>query len=255
MRIVRFEESGRVRWGEMVGDVMHELGGAPYEGQRRTGREFASGRVRLCAPVSPGKLIGFAFTYRQFAAQQASEMPTEPLMFNKAISTIIASGEPIRLPQDIGTVQLEGELVAVMSRRARRVSPGDARQLVFGYACGNDVSATDIVKRDRNWPGRGKSFDTFAPIGPWIETALDPTRLALRTRVNGALRQDGSTADMAFGVFDLVSFASQVLTLEPGDCIFTGTPAGACPIHPGDTIEIEIKGIGTLVNVVEAVAG
>jgi 2-keto-4-pentenoate hydratase/2-oxohepta-3-ene-1,7-dioic acid hydratase in catechol pathway len=248
MRIVRFEEAGSVRFGELVEDTIHELDGAPYTSARRTGRRYDRSRVRLRAPVAPSKIIGIGLNYRDHAVEHHVDLPVEPLMFFKAPSALIGPEEAVLLPEAIGTVDLEGELVVVMRRRARHIGPAEAPEHILGYTCGNDVSARDVQKRDRMWPARSKSFDTFAPVGPWIETTVDPGKLQLRTRINGQLRQNGNTADMVFGAFDLVSFLSHVMTLEPGDCIFTGTPAGVSPITPGDRIEIEVEGIGILAN-------
>lgn len=248
MRIIRFEEAGRVRFGDLEGDMIYELDGEPYAAARRTGRCYERRQVRLRTPVAPSKIIGIGLNYRDHAAEHHTELPAEPLMFFKAPSALIGPEDSILLPDRIGMVDLEGELVVVLGRRARRISPQEAADHVLGCTCGNDVSARDVQKRDRMWPARSKSFDTFAPVGPWIESEVDPGKLRLRTRINGQVRQDGTTADMVFGAFELVSFLSHVLTLEPGDCIFTGTPAGVSPINPGDRIEVEIEGIGTLAN-------
>lgn len=252
MRILRFEEAGRVRFGELDGDTIHELDGEPYAAVRRTGRRYGRPAVRLRTPVVPSKVIGIGLNYRDHAIEHHVELPTEPLMFFKAPSALIGPEESIILPDGIGTEVLEGELVVVLRRPARHITPHEAADYILGYTCGNDVSARDIQKRDRMWPARSKSFDTFAPVGPWIESEVDPGKLRLRTRINGQVRQDGTTADMVFGAFDLVSFLSHVVTLEPGDCIFTGTPAGVSPIKSGDRIEVEIEGIGTLVNTVRS---
>ena len=248
MRIVRFDEAGRTPFGELDGEVIHELDGEPYAAVRRTGRSVPRQAVRLRCPVVPSKVIGIGLNYRDHAVEHHTELPKEPLMFLKAPSALVGPEDSIMLPAGIGTVDLEGELVVVVGRRARRIRPDEAPRYILGYSCGNDVSARDVQKRDRMWPARSKSFDTFAPVGPWIETALDPRALRLRSRINGVVRQEGTTGDMVFGAFDLLSFLSHVVTLEAGDCIFTGTPAGVSPIAPGDRIEIEIDDIGVLAN-------
>jgi 2-keto-4-pentenoate hydratase/2-oxohepta-3-ene-1,7-dioic acid hydratase in catechol pathway len=237
------------------GDTIHELDGEPYAAVRRSGRRYERPAVRLRTPVVPSKVIGIGLNYRDHAVEHHVELPTEPLMFFKAPSALIGPEESIILPDGIGTVDLEGELVVVLRRPARHITPLEAADYILGCTCGNDVSARDVQKRDRMWPARSKSFDTFAPVGPWIESEVDPGKLRLRTRINGQVRQDGTTADMVFGAFELVSFLSHVLTLEPGDCIFTGTPAGVSPINPGDRIEVEIEGIGTLANDVRPARG
>lgn len=248
MRIVRFEEDGRTQFGELDGEVIHELDGEPYTTVHRTGRSVSRHAVRLRCPVVPSKVIGIGLNYRDHAVEHHTDLPKEPLMFLKAPSALVGPEDNIVLPAGIGTVDVEGELVVVVGRRARRIRADEAPRYILGYLCGNDVSARDIQKRDRMWPARSKSFDTFAPVGPWIETTVDPGKLQLRTRINGQVRQNGNTADMVFGAFDLVSFLSHVMTLEHGDCIFTGTPAGVSPIAPGDRIEIDIDGIGVLAN-------
>jgi len=144
-------------------------------------------------------------------------------------------------------VDYEGELAVVIGQRARNVPPQKAHDFILGYTCANDVTARDLQRRDNQWT-RAKGFDTFSPLGPYIVTDLDPAHLAIRSRVNGELRQDGSTADMVFGVAELIAYISQVMTLEPGDVILTGTPSGVGPLQPGDVVEVEIEGIGTLRN-------
>jgi 2-keto-4-pentenoate hydratase/2-oxohepta-3-ene-1,7-dioic acid hydratase in catechol pathway len=255
MRIVRFEPvdgTGLLRFGELDGEMIHELDGAPFAGTKRTGRRYERPTVRLRTPVVPSKIIGIGLNYRDHAAEHHVDLPPVPLMLFKAPSALIGPEEPIFLPQGIGRIDLEGELVVVIGRRARHISADEAADYILGYTCGNDVSARDVQKQDRMWPARSKSFDTFAPVGPWIETEVNPEKLRLRTLVNGQVRQDCSTSEMVFNVVEVVSFLSQVLTLEPGDCIFTGTPSGVSEIQPGDRVEIEIERIGTLVNPVRA---
>jgi 2-keto-4-pentenoate hydratase/2-oxohepta-3-ene-1,7-dioic acid hydratase in catechol pathway len=255
MRIVRFEAidgTRPVRFGELDGQTIHELDEAPYAGGKRTGRRYERQAVRLRTPVVPSKIIGIGLNYRDHAVEHHVELPPVPLMFFKAPSALIGPEEDILLPQGVGRIDLEGELVVVLGRRARRIPADKAVNYILGYTCGNDVSARDVQKQDRMWPARSKSFDAFAPVGPWIETGVNPEKLRLRTLVNGQVRQDCSTAEMVFNVFEVVSFLSHVLTLEPGDCIFTGTPSGVSEIQPGDRVEIEIEGIGTLVNPVRA---
>lgn len=250
MRIVRFEEDGRTQFGELDGEVIHELDGEPYTTVHRTGRSASRHAVRLRCPVVPSKVIGIGLNFRDHAVEHHTDLPKEPLMFLKAPSALVGPEDKIVLPAGIGTVDLEGELVVVVGRRARRIRTDEAPRYILGYTCGNDVSARDVQKRDRMWPARSKSFDTFAPVGPWIETAVSPVALRLRSRINGKVRQDGTTTDMVFGAFELLSFLSNVVTLEAGDCIFTGTPAGVSPIAPGDRIEVEIDGVGILTNLV-----
>jgi 2-keto-4-pentenoate hydratase/2-oxohepta-3-ene-1,7-dioic acid hydratase in catechol pathway len=178
-------------------------------------------------------------------------VPAEPMLFLKPSSALTAPGAPIRLPPGAGRVDYEGELVLVIGRRSRHLDREGARRAIFGVTCGNDVSARNYQERDGQWT-RGKGFDTFAPLGPTIAVGLDPSDLALTTRVNGVERQNVRTTSMIFDPLALLVFASAVMTLEPGDIFFTGTPAGVGELHPGDRVEVEIEGVGVLANPVIA---
>jgi len=179
------------------------------------------------------------------------DAPARPELFLKPGSAVIGPDEPIVLPRDAGRVDYEGELVAIIGRKCRGVSPEEALSYVLGYTCGNDVSARAWQRNDLQW-WRAKGADTFAPLGPWIVTYLQPSRPLLRTRLNGRVVQEASTAELIYDVAQLVSFASQVMTLEPGDAIYTGTPGTTGPLSPGDVVEVEIEGIGVLRNPVMA---
>jgi 2-keto-4-pentenoate hydratase/2-oxohepta-3-ene-1,7-dioic acid hydratase in catechol pathway len=175
-------------------------------------------------------------------------MPDEPLLFLKAPSAVIASGDNIELPAASQQVEHEGELGVVIGRKAARLSENDnPLDYVFGYTCVNDVTARDLQRKDVQFT-RGKSFDTFCPVGPWIETEIDPSSVTVQTRLNGEVKQKGNTADMAFSVPFLIRYISEIMTLYPGDLIATGTPAGVSRMKHGDTVEVEVSGIGTLVN-------
>jgi 2-keto-4-pentenoate hydratase/2-oxohepta-3-ene-1,7-dioic acid hydratase in catechol pathway len=213
-------------------------------------------QVRLLAPCQPSKIVALGKNYAAHAREMAakgmsSEVPSEPLIFLKPPSAVIGPGEAIVYPAMSQQVDYEAELVVVIGRRAKSVAQGEARSYVLGYTCGNDVTARDLQKKDGQWT-RGKGFDTFCPLGPWIVTNPDPANLHLETRVNGVVRQSGVTSDLIFGVEVLVSHISQIMTLEPGDVIMTGTPAGVGPLVPGDVVEVEIEGIGVLRNPVVA---
>jgi 2-keto-4-pentenoate hydratase/2-oxohepta-3-ene-1,7-dioic acid hydratase in catechol pathway len=199
----------------------------------------------------PSKIIGIGQNYRAHALEMGKGIPEEPLMFLKPRSAMIADGAPIERPAGFERVDYEGELGVVIGRRAQRVSRAQALDHVLGFTCVNDVTVRELQKKDGQW-ARAKGFDTFCPIGPRIVPGLDPSRLAIRTRVNGVVKQDSTTADLIFDVPTLISFASQYMTLEPGDVISTGTPAGVGPMVPGDVVEIEIEGIGILRNPVVA---
>lgn len=267
MKIARFQHGPKVAYGLVEEDGVYALAGDPFEGFER-GAELAE--VRLLAPVQPTKIVALGVNYRAHAEEVGHPLPEVPLLFLKPPSAVIGPGEAIVCPAMSQQVDYEGELAVVIGRRARHVQPAQALDYVLGYTCANDVTARDLQRRDGQWT-RSKGFDTFCPLGPWIVPDLDPHDLALRTWVNGELRQDSSTRDLIFGVEELVSFISQVMTLEPGDVILTGTPSGVGPLAPGDVVvtsghatleqeptknqverdrlsEVEIEGIGVLRN-------
>ena len=195
----------------------------------------------------PSKIIGIGQNYRAHAKEMGKGIPDEPLMFLKPPSAIILDGAPIWRPEGYERVDFEGELGVVIKQRTRGISREDALDAVLGYTCVNDVTVRDLQKKDGQW-ARAKGFDTFCPIGPRVVAGLDPRDLHLVTRVNGNVRQDSSTSDMIFDVATLIAFCSKHMTLEPGDVISTGTPAGVGNLDPGDLVEIDIEGIGTLSN-------
>jgi 2-keto-4-pentenoate hydratase/2-oxohepta-3-ene-1,7-dioic acid hydratase in catechol pathway len=204
--------------------------------------------VKLLAPVVPSKVVCVGRNYREHAAELGNKMPEEPLLFLKAPSAVIGPGEQIELPGASQQVEHEGELGVVIGRLARNLSSDDdPLDYVFGYTCVNDVTARDLQRKDVQFT-RGKSFDTFCPVGPWIETEIDPSNVAVETRLNGEVKQKGNTADMAFPVAFLIRYISEIMTLYPGDLIATGTPAGVSRMKSGDTVEVEVTGIGILRN-------
>lgn len=211
--------------------------------------------VRPTAPDSidlvPSKIIGIGQNYRAHAAEMGKGIPEEPLMFLKPRSAMISTGTAIERPAGYDRVDYEGELGVVIGTRAHRVTRETALDYVLGFTCVNDVTVRDLQKKDVQFT-RAKGFDTFCPIGPRIVAGLDPTNLRIQTRVNGAVKQDSSTSDMIFDVATLISFCSEHMTLEVGDVISTGTPAGVGNLSPGDVVEIEIEGIGVLKNPVVA---
>ncbi len=247
MRLVRFRHDGAASYGIVEGEDVYRLNGDPFESPARGDRVGTLSQVHLLAPVEPGKIVAIGKNYVEHARELASEVPDEPLMFFKPPSAVIGPGAGIVYPSLSQEVHHEGELVVVIGRRVRNAKPDNALGYVLGYTCGNDVTARDLQRKENQWV-RAKGFDTFCVLGPWIETDLDPGRLSVVTRVNGEVRQNGNTAQMAWGVAELVATASSVMTLEPGDVIMTGTPAGVGPIYPGDTVEVEIEGIGVLRN-------
>lgn len=216
-----------------------------------TGRTGAPVAVtRLLAPVLPTKIVAVGLNYRDHAREMGFELPSEPLMFLKPASSVIGPSEAIVYPPQSERVDYEAELAVVIGRRCRKVQPEQAAEHILGYTCLNDVTARDLQARDGQWT-RAKSFDTFAPLGPWIETAIpDPHNLNIILRLNDTVKQSSNTANLIFSVFELVGRISAVMTLEPGDVIATGTPSGIGPMQRGDTVRVEIEGIGVLENTV-----
>lgn len=207
--------------------------------------------AKLLAPVRPTKIVGIGLNYRAHAIEMGKKLPDEPLMFLKPPSAILHPGDAIVRPSGYERVDFEGELAVVFGKRAHRVHAADAAQYVLGYCCFNDVTVRDLQVKDVQYT-RAKGFDTFAPIGPWLATGMDPLNCAIRTRVNGDLRQDSNTSDMIFSVYELIEAVTRVMTMFPGDIITTGTPPGVGQIVPGDTIAVEIEGIGVLENPIVA---
>lgn len=200
---------------------------------------------------NPSKVVAVGLNYRDHARELKMDLPGYPLIFMKPSTSVIGDGDPIVFPVQTQELHYEGELGIVIGKRARNVPAGKARDFIAGYTCANDVTARDLQRLDGQWT-RAKSFDTFCPLGPRIVSDMDPTALEIMTRVNGEMKQRSTTANMIFDVYDLVSFISGIMTLLPGDVIITGTPPGVGPLLPGDTVEVEIEGIGTLTNTVTA---
>jgi len=251
LRFARFRHGRRRGYALVEGELLRPIVGSPF-GRWRSGEETVPlSRVRLLAPVRPSKILAVALNYRSHLDQfDQSSAPANPELFIKPPSAVIGPEEAIVLPATAGQVDYEGELVAVIGRRARDLTPDEALAYVLGYTCGNDVSARDWQQNDLQW-WRAKGCDTFAPLGPWIATNLDPTNLELQTRVNGEVVQRTNTSLLIHDVARLVSFASQVMTLEAGDLVFTGTPGTTAPLKRGDVVEVDIGGIGILRNHVE----
>jgi 2-keto-4-pentenoate hydratase/2-oxohepta-3-ene-1,7-dioic acid hydratase in catechol pathway len=255
-RIARYRIGAAEFYGRHEREGWARLTAAPWEGGRDVGMRDAEDSVTLLAPSQPSKIVCVGLNYRAHVAESLSVAPgaappEEPVLFLKPPSAVIAHGEPIRYPAGVTRLDPEAELAVVMARRARRVRADTALDYVAGLTCFNDVSARNYQKQDGQWT-RAKGFDTFAPYGPWVVTGLSPASLSVECRVNGERRQHGNTADLSFSVPFLVSFVSHVMTLEPGDVISTGTPAGIAPVQVGDEIEVEVEGVGTLRNRVAA---
>lgn len=248
MRFVRYQFGAeRPQYGWLYEDKIGALDGSPFEEYRRHEVDIPIDRVRLLAPATPSKIICVGRNYREHAVEQNAEVPEIPLLFLKPPTAVIGSGEAVRLPPQSHQVEHEAELAVVIGRGGRWISTKDATDHIAGYTIGNDITARDLQRRDGQWT-RGKGFDTFCPLGPWIESELDTADVLISCRVNGEMRQMASTRDMLFTVPQLIAFISSVMTLTPGDVILTGTPAGVGPLQPGDQVEVTIEGIGTLVN-------
>jgi 2-keto-4-pentenoate hydratase/2-oxohepta-3-ene-1,7-dioic acid hydratase in catechol pathway len=254
-KLVRVAVDGNPAWGVIEDDTVVDLPNGPFGGSPVRGRVLgALVDLALLAPVTPSKVICVARNYVAHAKEHKAEVPTKPLLFFKPPSAVIGPGTDIELPAESGQVEHEGELAIVIGSRCRRVSEERAWDAVLGVTCANDVTARDIQRGEKLWT-RGKGFDTFCPVGPWIVTGLavdDVADLEVRCSVDGNLKQRGRTSEMVFSPSHLVSYISQVMTLEPGDLILTGTPAGVSPLAPGDTVTVEIEGVGTLSNPVRA---
>lgn len=236
-------------WGLVEGEWIVGLDSPPFDGLVPGKAKYPLQEVRIAAPVQPGKIVAVGMNYEGHIREMGHEIPTEPLIFLKAPSTVIGPGEHIVLPPESSRVDFEGELAVVIGKRCRRIPRDKAEDHILGYTILNDVTARDLQRKDVQF-SRSKSFDTFCPLGPWIETELDPGFVRITTVVNSEVRQDGQTSDMLFDPAILVEFISSVMTLMPGDVIATGTPAGVGPLSDGDEISVAVEGIGVLTNTV-----
>ncbi len=247
MRLVRFRFADRIATGFVEGDTVKLLAGTFFEDPLPSGEEVPLDDVRLLAPILPSKVVCLGKNYAAHAAEFGGEVPDEPLIFLKPSTSVSGPGDPIPLLPISHRVDYEGELAVVIGRIARGVRAEDAFRYILGYTCGNDVTLRDLQKKDEQWT-RAKGFDGSCPLGPWIETEVDPNDVHLETRLNGEIRQSASTTDLVFGVATIIEFVTQFMTLLPGDVIMTGTPEGGGKLEPGDTVEVEIDGIGVLAN-------
>ncbi|MDP4510997.1 fumarylacetoacetate hydrolase family protein [Nonomuraea turcica] len=251
MRIIRYEAGGTVQWGVLDPDGgIRAADGDPFAEGLRPGATVGAG-ARLRAPATPSKIVCVGRNYADHAAEFGNPVPKEPLIFLKPPSSIAGPDDEIVYPSLSGRLDPEAELVVVIGRRGRRVRAEDAMSLVYGYTIGNDVTARDLQKSDPQWT-RGKGFDTFCPLGPWVDTDFDPTDVRVTCTVNNEVRQDGRTRDFLFDIPTLIAYVSAFSTLEPGDLIMTGTPPGVRPVRPGDTITVAVEGLGELTNPVVA---
>lgn len=252
MKIVRIKAGDDIKYGVADSEGVLVYNGSPFVAWEPTETVVPWPNVNLLAPVLPTKVLCVGKNYEDHASELDSEVPDEPLIFMKPATSVIGQNAPVIYPPQTTNLHHEAELAVVISRPARNIKAEDASQYILGYTAANDVTARDLQARDGQWT-RAKGFDTFCPLGPAIETELDPLeRLAVIAKVNGEVRQAGFTSDMVFGVAEVLAFITAFTTLLPGDVILTGTPSGVGPLEPGDLMEIEVDGIGVLVNRVVA---
>jgi 2-keto-4-pentenoate hydratase/2-oxohepta-3-ene-1,7-dioic acid hydratase in catechol pathway len=248
MRLIRFQTQNEpAQFGWINNDLVGKLEGSPFGEFRRIEAALPLDSVELLAPIIPGKIICVGRNYAEHAKETNSEIPTTPLLFLKPPSSIIGPLQTIFMPPQSQQVDHEAELAVVIGKRGRWIQPSAAFSHVYGYTVGNDVTARDLQRRDGQWT-RSKGFDTFLPLGPWIDTEFDPADAIITCHVNGELRQMASTRDMIFHIDQVIAFASSIMTLEVGDVIMTGTPAGISPLQDGDIVEVTIDGLGKLRN-------
>ncbi len=249
MKIVRLQTPEGIQYGTAEPDGVRLAQGSPLvEFETDTDVVLPYEEVQLLAPVFPTKVVCVGKNYVDQAAEMDSEVPESPIIFLKPATSVIGPGAAVQLPADSAEVHHEGELAVGIGKLARNVAAEDASRVILGYTVANDVTARDLQRADGQWT-RAKGYDTFCPLGPAIATEFDPLEgMRITTSVNGDLRQDGSTADLVFGVAELIEFISRVMTLLPGDVILTGTPSGVGPIVSGDRVDVEVEGIGVLSN-------
>ncbi len=248
MKFLRFSTPDlSPRYGWLFEDQVGQIDGDPFGPYRRLDPTLSVDKVKLLPPVLPGKIICVGRNYEAHAKEHNVEVSEIPVIFLKPTSSLIGSGDPIRLPPQSQQVQHEAELAVVIGKRGRWIQPEDAMDHVFGYTIANDVTARDLQRQDIQWT-RGKGFDTFCPLGPWIETDFDPADALITCHVDDMLRQMASTRDMIFTIPQLVVFVASVMTLAPGDVILTGTPSGVGDLPPNSRVTITIEGLGTLSN-------
>ncbi|MHB9095951.1 MAG: fumarylacetoacetate hydrolase family protein [Eubacteriales bacterium] len=251
MKILRFSTAGSAKYGVLEErDRIREISGSIYEHFRFNGNTYNLGEVNLLAPCEPSKIVCVGLNYRAHINEfkrDISGVPEEPVLFLKPSTAVVGPEAGIVYPKRISRLDYEGELAVVIGKKARDINPNQACGIILGYTCANDVTARDLQKKDGQWT-RAKSFDTFLPLGPWIETELDPGNLRIQLLLNNVVKQDSNTHNMIFPVPLLVSFITGIMTLLPGDIILTGTPEGVGPMNVGDTVKVVVEGLGGLQN-------
>ncbi len=250
MKLVRYEIDGRCKWGSLEGRHVQPIAGNIFGEFSLCKSKIPVGEVKLLAPSVPSKVVAVGLNYRDHALEMGEELPDCPKIFIKPSTAVIGPFDDIVIPESSKRVDYEAELALVVRRKAKRVLPEEAEDYILGYCCFNDVTARDLQRIDGQWT-RAKSFDTFAPLGPVVDTSVSPKALEISLRVNGELRQHSNTSNLIFSPEQLLSFVSHVMTLLPGDVIATGTPSGVGELRPGDCVEVSIEGIGELTNCVK----
>ena len=247
MKYVRIDRPEGPCWGVVKGDEVFTLSKPPYDGVDYDGGKLPLSQCKILTPCSPTKIVCVGKNYVEHAKEMGAEPPGFPVLFMKGVNTLNCQEGAVQAPNFVKRLDYEGELAVVIRRTAKGVKAKDFADYVLGYTCLNDVTARDVQQHDGQWT-RGKSMDGFCPIGPWVVDDVDPSALKLETRLNGKVVQQGSTADFITPIPQLIEFITASMTLEPGDVVATGTPAGIGPMIPGDVVEVDIEGIGVLKN-------
>lgn len=250
MKFLRFKSGKTKTCGILNGEIVHPTSGTPFGNFKILDKQHTLSELELLAPVDPSKIIAVGLNYIDHANELKMPVPDEPILFMKPPSSVLSPEGEIIYPEMCKQVDYEAELAVVIKNRAKNLSPKEAKEHILGYTCANDVTARDLQKKDGQWT-RAKSFDTFSPLGPYIISDINPDNLKIELLLNGLIRQSSTTANMIFNVYQLLSFISKVMTLLPGDVVMTGTPAGVGPLQIGDTVEVRIEGIGSLINYVK----
>lgn len=250
MKIVRFKNEEGTFYGALKGSLINIIEGDIFKSFHTTGRTVPVEKVKILPPCSPSKAVCVGLNYRDHAEEMKVAIPSSPVLFIKPDTSVIGHMDEIVYPELSKRVDYECELVVVIKRETKNVSVEEAKDCILGYTCGNDVTARDLQPQNGQWTV-AKSFDTFLPLGPCIDTEIDPSNLEIRTYLNGQVKQKSNTRHLIFNTYDLVSYISKIMTLKAGDIIMTGTPSGISPMKKGDRIEVEIEGLGKLINYVK----
>lgn len=249
MKLLRYSDNDKIENGIFENNVIKKIKGDFFSEFQVTETEIDPSSIKLLPPTMPMKIVAVGLNYRDHAKELKMEIPNNPIIFIKPASTVIGPEDPIIYPDTSNQVDYEAELGIVIGKRAKNVEKDEAKEYILGYTVFNDVTARDLQKKDTQWT-RSKSYDTFAPMGPMIETSINPFDLPISLKLNGITKQNSSTKNMIFDCYELLEFISEIMPLEPGDIIATGTPPGVGPMNRGDTVEAKIEGIGVLKNYV-----